>query len=126
MLSGESLVGFVATAMPERARTFYEDTLGLELLADSPFALVFRAGGTTIRVQKVRSLVVSDYTALGWQVGDIAGTAEGLALRGVVFRRYEGLDQDGAGIWRSPDGARVAWFRDPDGNTLSITQPAPG
>jgi catechol 2,3-dioxygenase-like lactoylglutathione lyase family enzyme len=125
MLSGEGLVGFVATAMPDRAQAFYEGALGLELLEDTPFALVFRAGSTTIRLQKVRSVVVTDYTALGWQVNDIAGVVRELTARGVEFRRYEGLDQDDAGIWRTPDGARVAWFRDPDGNTLSVTQPAP-
>ncbi|WP_341677393.1 VOC family protein [Niveibacterium sp. SC-1] len=122
MLGSEKLVGFVATATPGKSRVFYEDTLGLQLLEDSPFALVFRAGATTIRVQKVQGVVVSGYTALGWQVSDIARTVEELAARGVAFQRYEGMDQDATGIWRTPDGSRVAWFRDPDGNTLSITQ----
>jgi len=122
MLGSEKLIGFVATAAPGESRDFYENRLGLRLLEDSPFALVFIAGSTTIRVQKVQSVVLSGYTALGWQVSDIARTVDELAARGVEFQRYEGMDQDEAGIWRTPDGSQVAWFRDPDGNTLSITQ----
>jgi catechol 2,3-dioxygenase-like lactoylglutathione lyase family enzyme len=124
MLSTEKLVGFIATARPREARAFYEKALGLELLEDSPYALVFAAGASTIRVQKVQTVVVSGYTALGWQVGDIATTVKVLSLRGVEFQRYEGLAQDETGVWRNPDGFGVAWFRDPDGNTLSITEVA--
>lgn len=122
MLSSEKLVGFIATATPSKSQEFYENTLGLQLLESSPFALVFKAGSTTIRVQKVQSIVVSGYTALGWQVSNIARTVEELAGRGVKFQRYEGMNQSEAGIWRTPDGSQVAWFKDPDGNTLSITE----
>jgi len=122
MLSTENLVGFAATARPSEARDFYEKALGLKLIEDSPHALVFAAGASTIRVQKVQAVVVSGYTVLGWQVGNIASTVRELSVRGVKFQRYEGLPQDESGVWRTPDGSGVAWFRDPDGNTLSITE----
>ena len=122
MLSSEKLVGFLATAMPSKSQEFYENTLGLQLLEDGPFALIFGAGSTTIRIQKVERVVVSGYTALGWQVGNIARTVEELTIRGVKFQRYEGMNQSDTGIWRTPDGSQVAWFADPDGNTISITE----
>ena len=122
MLSSEKLVGFVATAAPAKSQEFYENTLGLQLLESSPFAMVFKAGSTTVRVQMVQSVVVSGYTALGWQVSNIARTVDELASRGVKFQRYEGMNQNEAGIWRTPDGSQVAWFKDPDGNTLSVTE----
>jgi catechol 2,3-dioxygenase-like lactoylglutathione lyase family enzyme len=124
MLGHERLVGFVATAVASQSQAFYENTLGLRLLESTPFALVFDAGSTTIRVQKVPSVVASGYTVLGWQVSNIARTVEELRARGVTFQRYEGMNQDDAGIWRTPDGSQVAWFKDPDGNTLSITESA--
>jgi len=122
MLSTEKLIGFTATTRPREAKEFYEKTLGLRLIEDTPYALVFAAGATTIRVQKVQVVMVSGYTSLGWQVGNIATTVQELSERGVEFQRFEGLPQDEAGIWRTPDGSGVAWFRDPDGNTLSITE----
>jgi catechol 2,3-dioxygenase-like lactoylglutathione lyase family enzyme len=122
MLSSEKLVGFIATARPIEAREFYEKVLELALVDDSPFALVFNAGATTIRVQKVQAVLVSGYTALGWQVSNIVSTVDELTARGVKFQHYEGMGQNAAGIWRTPDGSSVAWFRDPDGNTLSITE----
>ena len=122
MLSTASLVGFVATAKPLEAKRFYQDVLGLTLLEDSPYALVFDANGTTLRVQKVEKVSVAGYTALGWEVSNIRAVMQHLSQQGVVFERYEGLSQDQAGIWRTPDGSRVAWFRDPDGNTLSLTE----
>jgi catechol 2,3-dioxygenase-like lactoylglutathione lyase family enzyme len=125
MLNSASLVGFVATANPEAARQFYESVLGLTLVEDSPFALVFNANGTALRVQKVQRVSPAPYTALGWAVRDIRSTARALVARGVVFQRYESLPQDELGIWQAPGGALVAWFRDPDGNTLSLTE-APG
>jgi len=124
MLSSASLVGFLATASPEAATRFYCSVLGLALVEDSPFALVFNAHGTTLRIQKVQQVSLAPYTALGWVVADIRGTARDLAAKGVVFQRYDGLAQDAHGIWQSPSGAKVAWFRDPDGNTLSLTEAA--
>ncbi|HUL68494.1 MAG TPA: VOC family protein [Burkholderiaceae bacterium] len=124
MLKSATLVAFVATADAGRAMAFYRDVLGLTLTADTPFALIFDAHGVTLRVQKVRKVVVSGYTALGWDVADIAATVATLQGRGVVFERFEGLEQDRHAIWRTPDGSQVAWFRDPDGNLLSIGQHA--
>ncbi len=122
MLGRAEIVAFVATANADRARGFYEGVLGLRLREDSPFALVFDANGVVLRIQKVPSVVPAPYTALGWTVTDIRDTMTGLVRRGVVFERYAGLAQDDAGIWRSPGGAQVAWFKDPDGNILSLTQ----
>jgi catechol 2,3-dioxygenase-like lactoylglutathione lyase family enzyme len=114
-------MAFVATADAARARAFYESTLGLRVVEDSPFALVLDAAGITLRVQKVEAVEARAYTALGWEVEDVAATVRGLQERGVTFQRYPGMTQDALGIWTSPGGARVAWFRDPDGNVLSLT-----
>lgn len=126
LLGQARLVCFVATTSAPRARTFYGEVLGLRLVEDTPFALVFDANGTTLRVQKVEVVVSVGYTVLGWQVDDIRSIARALMARGVQFRRYEGMVQDGDGIWASPSGALVAWFEDPDGNTLSLTEHAAG
>ena len=122
MLSQSKLIGFVATANPDKAKKFYGELLGLALNEDGPHALVFTANETSIRVQKVDSVNVSGYTALGWAVEDIGLAVKGLSERGVHFERYPWLEQDEAGIWRTPDGSAVAWFKDPDGNTLSLTE----
>ena len=128
-LSESSLVAFIATRDGARARAFYESTLGLRVIADSPVALVLDSRGTTIRIQKVDALTPHPFTSLGWTVADIAKSVDELRGRGVSFERYQPLPQDEAGIWTTPDGSKVAWFKDPDGNTLSLTQPgapAPG
>ena len=113
---------FLATANPERARAFYQDLLGLEFVADEPPALVFRVGDRMLRIQKVERVHAAPYTALGWVVADIRQTVHRLRAAGVEFQRYEGLKQDTDGIWPAPSGAFVAWFRDPDGHVLSLTQ----
>ena len=122
MLNRADIIAFVATTKSERARAFYEGVLGLSLLADEPFALVFDAHGVTLRVAKVQAFDPAPHTVLGWSVADIRGTIEGLIKKGVVFERYDGLPQDQMGVWTSPSGARVVWFKDPDGNVLSLTQ----
>jgi catechol 2,3-dioxygenase-like lactoylglutathione lyase family enzyme len=124
MLGSAAVIAFVATAKPEESRHFYESLLGLRFVEDGPFALVFEAGGTMLRIQKVASLTPAPLTSLGWLVSDIRGTVNALRLAGVVFNCYDGMPQDELGIWTTPDGAAVAWFSDPDGNTLSLTQPA--
>ena len=122
-LSDQSLIAFVATSDPERAKTFYRDTLGLRLVSEEmPFALVFDARGIMLRVTVVKHVVPAGYTVLGWQVSDITAAAKALSNSGVRFERYPGLEQNDLGIWSAPGGAKVAWFRDPDGNTLSISQ----
>jgi catechol 2,3-dioxygenase-like lactoylglutathione lyase family enzyme len=122
MLESAELVAFVATSDVPRARAFYEDVLGLELVGDDGFALVFDAHGTTLRVTQVAEVAVAPYTALGWKVSDVAASVVALTERGVVFERFDGVDQDEQGIWTAPGGGRIAWFKDPDGNTLSVTQ----
>jgi len=122
MLGGYEVMAMTATTQPDKARAFYEDVLGLTLQEDTPFALVFEGGGTTIRVQKVPSLTPSGFTSLGWKVPDIAITARALAAKGVACERFDFLQQDDLGIWDAPGGARVAWFKDRDGNILSLTQ----
>ena len=116
------IMAFVATSKPARARRFYRDTLGLRLLTEDEFALAFDAHGTMLRVTVVNEVVSAEYTVLGWQVPDIAAAVKRLKAAGVGLQRYPGMGQDERGIWTSPSGARIAWFKDPDGNTLSITQ----
>ena len=122
MLGTSRLVAFAATTDFAVARSFYRDILGLRLLSETPFALEFEVTGGALRVTKVETVVAAPYTTLGWNVADIASTVEALAGRGVQFERYAALTQDLHGIWRSPGGAQIAWFRDPDGTLLSLTQ----
>jgi catechol 2,3-dioxygenase-like lactoylglutathione lyase family enzyme len=124
MLADCELEAMVATAQPDRARAFYGDTLGLTFVADTPFALIFRAGRTTVRIQKVPQFTPLPFTTFGWKVPDIGATVAALAANGVTCEHFDGLPQDPGGIWQSPNGDRVAWFKDPDGNLLSLAQPA--
>jgi catechol 2,3-dioxygenase-like lactoylglutathione lyase family enzyme len=121
-VGGAELVGFVATTDLGRAEAFYRDVLGLRHVETGPYACVFDANGTMLRVTLVPERADAPYTVLGWRVGDIAATMADLAARGVEFHRYDGMGQDERGVWTTPDGARIAWFADPDGNTLSLTQ----
>src|SRR5216683_3661635 len=120
MLGKYDVIAFVATIQPDRAKAFYNEILGLRLLADTPFALVFAVGATTLRISKVKDLKPAAYTVLGWKVTDIRSTITELTNKGIKFERYEGMPQDEFGIWTTPDGHQVSWFRDPDGNTLSL------
>jgi catechol 2,3-dioxygenase-like lactoylglutathione lyase family enzyme len=122
MVSSAEIICFVATRHPANARRFYEKTLGLKFVADEPFALVFEANGIMLRVSKVEELAPATHAVLGWKVTDIRAAIRELTERGVRFERFPGLPQDGSGVWTSPSGGQVAWFKDPDGNTLSITQ----
>ncbi len=115
-------ISFIATANPVESRSFYETTLNLNCLSDDPFALVFDLGATTLRIQKVESIAEVNYTVLGWEVTDIRQCIEELSVKGVQFEKFSPLPQDDSGIWSSPGGALVAWFSDPDGNTLSLTE----
>ena len=113
---------FLATANPERSRSFYERVLGLTFVADEPPALVFRIGNSMLRIQKVEQVHAAPYTALGWAVSNLRQSVRQLRDAGVAFERYQGTDQDADGIWHAPGGALVAWFRDPDCHVLSLTQ----
>jgi catechol 2,3-dioxygenase-like lactoylglutathione lyase family enzyme len=121
MLAGCPLFAFVPTLDMDRAADFYGGTLELEILEHTPYALVLDAAGTTVRITLVQELQPQPFTVLGWLVEDIDATAAALVAAGVVPLRYEGMEQDGAGVWTAPGGARVLWFTDPDGNTLSLT-----
>jgi len=122
VLGSQKLTAFVSTHNPARAKAFYRDTLGLHLLSEDSFALVFDANGTKLRVSIVAEVVVAKYTVLGWDVPDIVATAKGLRKAGVKLEIFGGFPQDELGIWTAPDGTKVAWFKDPDGNILSIAQ----
>ena len=122
MLSHSAIVAFVATTDPARAKAFYRDVLGLLLISEDEYALVFDAHGTMLRVAIVGEVALAPYTVLGWRVGDIDATVRGLAAKGVKFERYSWLEQDDLGIWSAPSGAKVTWFKDPDGNLLSVSR----
>jgi catechol 2,3-dioxygenase-like lactoylglutathione lyase family enzyme len=122
MLDSSDVIAFAPAADLGRARAFYEQVLGLRVIEQNDFACVLDANGTMLRVTAVAEVARPGYTVLGWRVADITAVVRGLAARGVVFLRYDGLDQDGDGIWTTPGGDRVAWFTDPDGNVLSLTQ----
>jgi catechol 2,3-dioxygenase-like lactoylglutathione lyase family enzyme len=113
---------FVATTNAAAASHFYGDILEFPLLADEPFALVFDCGGITLRVQKIDQLQPAMHTVLGWAVDDIEASVRELSDKGLAFQRYEHMPQDELGIWSAPGGGRIAWFQDPDDNTLSLTQ----
>lgn len=115
-------VSFIATDNPVEARAFFADVLGLELREATPFALVFVDGGHVLRVQIVSELEPVGYTVHGWQVADIVRDIEELTSKGVRFRRFDQLTQDALGVWITPDGNKIAWFSDPSGNTLSLTE----
>ena len=122
MLKSQAIITFIATTNPLRAKAFYAKTLGLRLVSTDAFALVFDAAGTMLRVTTVETINTAGYTVLGWIVPDIAKAVRGLVKRGVTFQRYEGMPQDDLGVWRAPGGSGIAWFMDPDGNTLSLTE----
>jgi catechol 2,3-dioxygenase-like lactoylglutathione lyase family enzyme len=123
MLSTSPIIAFIPTRDARRARTFYEETLGLRFVSDDGFALVFDANGTMLRIVCAGNFTPFQFTLLGWQVPDIDAAVADLTARGVQFHRYDFLKQASNGVWSPPgNAARVAWFRDPDGNTLSISQ----
>ena len=122
MLADVDPIAFVHTTDVAAARTFYVDVLGLGFVEESPFALVLRSGRTMVRVTPVGTHAPAGATVLGWSVTDVAAVLGALVERGVRPLRFEGMEQDELGVWSAPGGARVAWFSDPDGNTLSLTQ----
>jgi catechol 2,3-dioxygenase-like lactoylglutathione lyase family enzyme len=122
--SEQSLFTFVPVSDGDRAKLFYGDVLGLTLLEDSPFAVVFKVPGGTLRLARTPDFQPQPFSLVGWLVDDLATDMADLADKGVSFEKFEGLPQDEAGVWTVPDGTRVCWFRDPDGNLLSLTQSA--
>jgi len=125
MVSASPIIGFVPTRDGERARAFYAETLGLNFVTDDGFALVFRSGSNMTRIARAGEFTPAPYTILGWEVADIVAEVTALTTKGIAFARYPFLppDQvDELGIWSTPTGDKVAWFQDPDGNTLSLSQ----
>jgi len=116
-------VGFIPTRQAEAARAFYEGVLGLTFVSDDEFAMVFRlADDVMLRVVRIGDFQPAQFTIFGWEAMDIESSIDALAKRGLDFLRFEGMKQDGRGVWTSPNGNKVAWFKDPDGNVLSLSQ----
>ncbi|MBZ5651099.1 MAG: VOC family protein [Acidobacteriia bacterium] len=122
MLASSKVIGFVPTKDPTSARAFYEGKLGFQFISDDPFALVLRAGETMIRIAKAQDFIPAPYTVLGWEVRDITAAVRWLQGRGVAFEKYPFVQDQELGIWTAPGGNKVAWFKDPDGNVLSVSQ----
>jgi catechol 2,3-dioxygenase-like lactoylglutathione lyase family enzyme len=124
MLGSTKIMAFVPTRDFARARSFYEGVLGLRFVSEDGFALVLDADGIMLRVSKVPKFEPQPFTILGWEVSDIENAVSGLQERGLGFEKYGIRGQDECGIWTAPDGSKVAWFKDPDGNILSLSQHA--
>ena len=122
MLAEKKLKAFVTTTKPGEAKSFYKDVLGLKLLSQDDYALEFEANGTLLRVTIVPEFKPQAFTILGWNVDDIASTIKSLNDKNIFCEKYDFFEQDGLGIWISPNGSKVAWFKDPDGNILSLTE----
>ena len=126
MLENSRLVAFAAISDVQRARHFYCEVLRLPLKEDTEFALVVDANGVQLRLQKVEEVNPQPWTQLGWEVESIDDTVRALTTKGIEMERFSFLPQDDAGVWTTPAGVRIAWFKDPDGNLLSLTQIQPG
>jgi catechol 2,3-dioxygenase-like lactoylglutathione lyase family enzyme len=122
MLGSTNIVAFVPTKDSEKARAFYEGVLGLRFVKDDGFAMVLDANGIMIRVAKMKGFTPAQFTVLGWQVSEIENVVRGLQKKGVHFEIFGFFKQDELGIWTAPTGDKVAWFKDPDGNVLSVSQ----
>jgi catechol 2,3-dioxygenase-like lactoylglutathione lyase family enzyme len=122
VLGAINIVAFVPTRDAEKARSFYEGVLGLRFVKDDGFALVLDANGIMIRVAKAPEFKPAQFTILGWQVSGIEKIVAALQEKGVHFERFGFLEQDELGIWTAPSGDKVAWFKDPDGNILSVSE----
>jgi catechol 2,3-dioxygenase-like lactoylglutathione lyase family enzyme len=122
MLADMKMMGFLLTKDYDKARAFYEGNLGFEFVSLDQFALVMRAGKSMIRIVKVPTFTALQSTVLGWEVDDIETIVDWLMKRGVVFNKYPFVEDKERGIWTAPGGSKVAWFADPDGNVLSVSE----
>lgn len=122
MLASGKLIGFVPTKDSKRAREFYEGKLGFRFVSDDQFALVMQAGESMIRIVKGAKFTPAQYTVMGWEVKDVEAMVKWLNKRGVTFEKYPFVEDQKLGIWTTPNGDKVAWFKDPDGNVLSLSQ----
>jgi catechol 2,3-dioxygenase-like lactoylglutathione lyase family enzyme len=121
MLSNHRLKAFVSTTTPDKARQFYIDKLGLKLLSEDHFGLECESNGAHLRITIVEKLTTQPFTVLGWDTMDIVSTVKQLTEKGIKFEKFSFIEQDDLGIWTAPGGTRVAWFKDPDGNLLSLS-----
>jgi len=122
VLATSEVIAFVSTTDLVRARSFYEASLGLTIVDENAYACVFDANGTMLRITAVAEVAQPGYTVLGWRVTNIEETVTRLESLGIIFARYDGMGQDAQGVWTTPSGDRIAWFADPDGNVLSLTE----
>jgi len=122
MLGSAKVMTFIPTRNAQSAKAFYSGVLGLRLVSEDSFALVFDANGIMLRVTNVPEFKPQTFTVLGWQVSNIESAVADLSQRGVNFEKYDFQGQDERGIWTAPGGAKIAWFKDPDGNVLGVTQ----
>ncbi len=122
MLAASKIISFVSTRDYDKARAFYEGKLGFQFVSLDQFGLVVKAGPNMIRIGKVPDFKPAQGTALGWEVQDIEAAVAWLKERGVALEDYPFIQDHKLGIWTAPNGNRVAWFKDPDGNVLSVSQ----
>ena len=123
MLSDRKIVALVPITDGDKARAFYVDKLGLKFLSDDGFAIVIEANENKVRLTKMKEVKPLPFTVLGWETADIAADIRALQANGVSFERFpDHMKQDDLGVWTAPDGTKVAWFKDPDGNILSLSQ----
>ncbi len=122
MLRDQKLRAFIPTVDPDRARRFYVNLLGFNLLSEDYYGMDLETNGSLLRISTVQHFIPHPFTVLGWGVDDLPSVIASMVRRGVIFERYNIINQDSSGIWTSPDGTKVAWFKDPDGNLLSLTE----
>ncbi len=122
MLSDQKIKAFIPTVDPDKSKIFYMNVLGLSLLSEDYYGMDFEANGTLLRISVVQQLSPHPFTVLGWEVVDLASIIHALVRRGIKFEKYNLIEQDINGIWIAPGGAKVAWFKDPDGNLLSLSE----
>jgi predicted enzyme related to lactoylglutathione lyase len=122
MLGSMKPIAFIPSEKASRARPFYEGVLGLRFVSEDQFAVVLDANGIMLRIVNVPDFKPASFTILGWEAPDIEAVIRSLQEKGVQFQRYSGMEQDVFGIWHSPSGSKVAWFKDLDGNVLSLTE----
>lgn len=122
MLASSRMTGFLLTRDYEAARKFYEGKLGFSFVSQDQFALVVQAGESQVRIVKMEGMTPLQSTVLGWRVQGIEAVVDWLRQRGVEFEKYPFVQDKERGIWTAPSGDKVAWFKDPDGNVLSVSE----
>jgi len=121
MLNAAPFMAFIPVSDLTSARSFYSEVLGLQVTDENPYAVILNSGGTMLRLTQVDNLQPQPFTIAGWEVRDIGVVVDALVGQGVTFTRYDGMEQDERAVWTTPGSDRVAWFKDLDGNTLSLT-----